>query len=177
MRPKWPRMRASKARRLASHRLGGSTQPPPGNHQPPSGRGQPRSPKLPRCSRSADVRTAVAASRPLAAAAFRARVARQVQHAAGIPARGAATCRERFEVAAAVQAACPGEAGEAVVVEAWQRPQHAGEVARGALARPLGAVDDVDFPAARGEPVGARAAGKAGADHQRVFFARDFPAA
>ena len=76
------------------------------------------------------------------------------------------------EMLPAVQKAGAGEAGEAVVVQAGQRPEDPRPVARGALAGRVGAVDEGDLPVTGSEAFGDRCAGHAGADHQRRALGR-----
>jgi len=77
---------------------------------------------------------------------------------------------EVLQVTQPIQEAGPGDAGEAVVVEAGQGAEHPCLVARGALAGAVGLVDDHHLPAAGGEALGHRAAGHPRPDHQRAAF-------
>ena len=94
------------------------------------------------------------------------RLAPKMQDAAGRPA-GVGECLQQ---GAGGKVAGTGQARQAVVVGAGQRTQHAGEIARGAVAGRSIRFEHGDLPAGAGQPMGGGAAGNAGADDQRAAF-------
>ncbi len=95
-------------------------------------------------------------------------IARQVQHAAGLGAHVDTACLQAGNVGPAMERAGAGQPAHAVVVEAGQRAQHAGQIARGGAGRPRRPLDQFHRPAALGEALGDAAAGQAGTDHEGV---------
>ena len=75
---------------------------------------------------------------------------------------------EGREMLKAIQKAGAGDAGEPIVVEAWQRPEDAGPIAGRPAAGAGRFVDDGHPPAAGGQTLRNRSAGKAGADDERA---------
>jgi hypothetical protein len=55
-------------------------------------------------------------------------------------------------------------------IERGQRAQNAGEITRSALAGRVGALDQIDRPAACRQPLGGTAAGQTGTDDDRVLW-------